>query len=80
MKIHSQSDITKFKEFVDNSKNDDLLLDLSSLHIFDCLKFAVRSSVYFSNKYPDSKLKCHVPTSDIKNLVQTLNIRNFEFV
>lgn len=80
MKICSQSDIVKFKEFINTSESDDFLLDLSSLNIFECLKFAVCSSVYFANKYPDSKLKCHLPCADIKNLIKTFNVKNFEFV
>ncbi len=80
MKILTQADLDKFKMHTESCNISDLLVDLSSLNIFDSLKFMVVSSAYLSNKFPDEKLKCKVVCDDIKTMAETFQIQNFEFV
>lgn len=80
MKMLRFSDANTFKSYLKTSSKDDFQLDLSEMNIFDCLKFIVTSSVYFSQKYPTRKLRCHVISDDIKELVSNFKVENLEFV
>lgn len=80
MKMLRFSDSNTFKSYLKTSAKNDFLLDLSEMNIFDCLKFIVTSSVYFSQKYPKMKLKCHVISEDTKELISKFKVENLEFV
>jgi ABC-type transporter Mla MlaB component len=80
MKNFYANDITTFQGYLQNCNDTDFALDLTSLNIFDSLKFMVLSSVYFHQKYPKDKLKCRVCSDDVKALISTFDIKNLEFV
>lgn len=58
----------------------EITLDLSGLNLFEASKVMVLSSVYHYNKYPDGKLKCHVASQNVINLVSGLTAKNLEIV
>lgn len=78
MKILDRNDIDEFKKCID--EREDFYVDLTSLNIFDSMKFLVVSSAYLLTKFPDEKLKCKVVCDDIKTMAETFQIQNFEFV
>lgn len=80
MKILKFTDADMFKEYLKGSVDNNFSLDLSSMNLFDSLKFMVLSSVYFNQKFPKTKLKCHVNSDDVKPLLSTFKINNLEFV
>lgn len=77
---NSTNSLDKFKKFVKNHDCPELILDLSTLNIFDAVKFVLLSSAYHYQKYPSGKLKYLVKSDDIKNLVLDFAVTNLEFV
>lgn len=71
--------INCYKEYIDKY-GENFSADLSSMNVFDSLKFAVLSSAYFYQKFPESTLKCKVNSADLKNLVTSFKVQNLEFV
>ena len=80
MKTFYDNDINKFKNYIETSDHSDFSLDLTSMNIFDGLQFLVVSSAYFSQKFPDKKLKCQGISDDIKTLIKNFRVHNLEFV
>lgn len=80
MKILEKNDIEMFKSYLDKSESNDFFLDLTSMNMFDSLHFMALSSVYFSNKFPQDKMKCLVSSDDIKMLASNFCVQNLEFV
>lgn len=76
----SFNDLDSFKSYVDSKDIEDFAIDLSNKNIFDSLKFIVLSSAYYSQKYPDNKLKCVVNSEDVKSLVSSFEVKNLEYV
>lgn len=74
------NDIEKFREYIDNSNCSEFSIDISSMNLFNSLKFMVLSSAYFYQKFPHKKLKCHAPSDDIKNLISSFKVKNLEFI
>ena len=72
--------IDEFKLYLNKNKTADFLLDISSMNIFDSLQFAVLSSEYFYRKHPLEKLKCKLPSDDVKTLISSFKVQNLEFV
>ena len=72
-------DINSFRTYINNNGKD-FLLDLSDKNMFDCLKFVVLSSAYFFQKFPNDRVKCIVDSDDVKSLISSFDIKNFEFV
>jgi len=72
--------IDDFKLYIDKNKKTDFSLDISSMNIFDSIQFAVLSSEYFYKKYPFEKLKCKLPSDDVKTLISSFKVQNLEFV
>ncbi len=77
---NSINSLDKFKRFVKSHDCPDLVLNLSSLNIFDVAKFILLSSEYHYQKYPSGRLKYQVESDDIKNFVLDISARNLEFV
>lgn len=78
--ISSITSIDKFKKFVQSHDCPELTLNLSSLNIFDAVRFVLLSSAYHYQKYPSGKLKYQVESDDIKSLVLDFASTNLEFV
>ena len=72
--------LEKFKKFVKYHDCPELTLNLSSLNIFDAVKFVLLSSAYHYQKYPSGKIKYQVESDDIKNLILDFAGTNLEFV
>lgn len=79
MKTLKFDNITTFRNYLKNSKDGNFLLDISSMNLFDSLKFLVLSSIYFYQKFPEMKLKCRVQSEDVKSLAKTFKVQNLEF-
>lgn len=80
MKNLYAENIIEFQNYLAEMQDDAFALDLTSMNIFDCLKFMVLSSTYFSQKFPEGKLKCKVQSDDVKSLLSAFDIRNLEFI
>ncbi len=76
----SKNIMEKFKRYVKTHDCPEVTLDLSSLNIFDAVKFAVLSSAYHYRKYPSGKLKYHVPSEEIRELISNFSATNLELV
>lgn len=74
------NDSEDFKNYINTTNERDFALDVTSMNIFDSLKFMVMSSAYFYQKYPDEKLKCKINSNDIKSLISSFEVKNLEFV
>ncbi len=72
--------IDGFKDYLDKNDGSGFSLDLSSMNIFDGLRFMVLSSEYYYRKFPEKKLKCKLPSDDVKSLISSFQVRNLEFV
>ena len=74
------SDIDCFKNYINSQNCEDFALDLSDMNIFEGLKFVVLSSAYYSQKFPEDKLKCIVNSEDVTSLISSFDVKNLEFV
>lgn len=79
MKILKFTDAKIFKEYIDKHQ-EDFSLDLTSMNFFDCIQFLVLSSVYYSQKRPDRKLKCKISSNEIISIVSDFRVQNLEFI
>ena len=77
---NSANILEKFKRYVKTHDCPEVTLDLSSLNIFDAVKFVVLSSAYHYTKYPSGKLKYHVPSEEVKELISNFSTTNLELV
>ena len=57
-----------------------ITLDLSALNVFEASKIMLLSSAYHYSKYPKGKLRCHVASDSIMNLIAGLPAKNLEIV
>lgn len=80
MKNLYAENIIEFQKYLAEMQDDAFALDLTSMNIFDSLKFMVLSSTYFYQKFPEGKLKCKVQSDDVKSLLSAFDVRNLEFV
>ncbi|MBO6087465.1 hypothetical protein J6P92_03860 [bacterium] len=69
-----------FKNYINTTNERDFAVDVTSMNIFDSLKFMVMSSAYFYQKYPEEKLKCKIKSNDIRSLISAFEVKNLEFV
>jgi ABC-type transporter Mla MlaB component len=76
----TQGALDKFKRYVDKYNCPVVTMDLSRLNIIDTAKVLVLSSTYHYQKYPKGKLKCHVPSADIKTFVSNFYVKNLELI
>ncbi len=74
------NDINSFKNYINASNCEDFVLNLSNMNIFESIKFVVLSSAYYSQKFPEDKLKCVVNSEDVKSLISSFDVKNLEFV
>ncbi len=77
---NSKGQIDKFKKYVEKHDCRLITVDFSSLNIFDAMKFAVLSSAYHFQKFPNGKLKCIGLCSDFSAFSDDFFIKNLEFV
>ncbi|MDR1169119.1 MAG: hypothetical protein LBK53_09585 [Heliobacteriaceae bacterium] len=75
-----QNALDKFKRYINRYNCPEVTLDLSCLNIIDAAKVMVLSSTYHYQKYPKGKLKCHVPSIDVKNFVSNFSVKNLELI
>lgn len=72
--------IKDIKNIVDATFKSDAPIDFSSMNMFESLKYAVLSSEYYYMEHPNKKLKCKLPSDDVKNLISSFKLQNLEFV
>lgn len=77
---NSQKIIENFRHCIDKYDCPEVALDLSALNIIDATRVLVLSSTYHLQKHPNGKLKCHVKSSELKNLISTFATKNLELV
>ena len=70
----------EFKNYLNNTNNKDFAIDVTSMNIFESLKFMALSSAYFYQKYPLEKLKCKISSNDIQSLISAFGLKNLEFI
>ncbi|MDR1326868.1 MAG: hypothetical protein LBJ74_00520, partial [Heliobacteriaceae bacterium] len=77
---NTQKTINKFKQHIKNHNCPVVTLDFSGLDIFEAVKAIVLSSAYHYGRYPQGKVRCCVPSDDVRNLVSNFSVRNLEFI
>ena len=76
----SEKSIANIKKYINNFDCPQMTLDLSKLNILDAAKVMMLSSAYHYKKYPSGKLKCKVPSQEIKGLISAYMTKNLELV
>lgn len=69
---------SKFKRYVDKYDKVNVVLDLSDWNIIDAAKILVQAQTYSYQKHPGKKLKCVVPSYDIKTFIPDVLVKNLE--
>lgn len=72
--------LERVKSYIKKYDCPEITLDLSGLNLFEASKVMVLSSVYHYSKYPDGKLKCHVASQNVLNLISGLPTKNLEII
>ncbi len=75
---NSANMMDKFKRYIKTHECPEVTLDLSALNVLDAVKYALLSSAYHYGKYPSGKLKYHVPSEEIKNIISNFSMNNLE--
>ncbi len=72
--------LERVKNYIKKYDCPEITLDLSALNVFEASKIMLLSSAYHYQKYPKGKLKCHVASENIMNLISGLPAGNLEIV
>lgn len=72
--------LERVKKYIKKYDCPEITLDLSGLNLFEASRVMVLSSTYHYKKYPEGKLKCHVASQNVLNLVSGLPTKNLEIV
>lgn len=70
----------EIRKVITKSDIQNLELDLSGMNVLDAVKVLAMTSSYLYNKLPDRKLRFRFMSSDIKNILSGLSLKNLEMV
>ena len=77
---NSQQILENIQIYINIFDCPEMTLDLTKLNILDAAKVMMLSSAYHYKKYPEGKLKCHVQSESVKNLVSGFSTINLEVI
>lgn len=77
---NSEKVLNRVKNYIKKYDCPEITLDLTALNVFEASKIMLLSSAYHYQKYPKGKLKCHVASENIMDLIAGLAVKNLEIV
>lgn len=87
--LHSEPDYSRnnainlvesIKNYIFENDCPDLSMDVSHLNVIDASKVTILCSTYHYAKYPHGKINWLINSSEVKNLVKSLNLGNIRFI
>lgn len=72
--------VEEIKNYIKQNDCPNLSMDISHLNIIDASKIAVLCSTYHWAKYPNGKISWKIPSKEIKDLINPLNLGNIRLV
>ncbi len=81
--LNSSNPINAVKEVrkaITKSDIHDLEVDLSGMNLLDAVKVLAMTSSYLYQKLPEEKLRFRFISTDIKNIISQLSLKNLEMV
>ena len=72
--------VEEIKNYIKQNDCPNLSMDVSHLNIIDASKIAVLCSTYHWAKYPNGEISWKIPSKEIKELINPLNLGNIRLV
>ena len=72
--------VQEVRKVITKSDIQNLELDLSGMNVLDAVKVLAMTSSYLYKKLPEEKLRFRFISTDIKNIISQLSLKNLEMV